>query len=115
MTALGSNCSITAPTIALELTDVRTDQLIAGRPQTGTAELGTIGDVEIGVWEMTEGTMRDVEAEEVFVVLTGRAVVEFDDGTAPLHLQSGDVARLAAGARTVWTVTERLRKVYITA
>ncbi|MGW4095520.1 cupin domain-containing protein [Mycobacterium sp. NPDC004974] len=114
MTALGSNCSVTAGTIALELTDVPTDQLVLGRPQTGSAELGTLGELEIGVWEMTEGTMRDVEAEEVFVVLAGRAVVEFDDGTAPLHLQIGDVARLAAGARTVWTVTERLRKVYVT-
>ncbi|MDH6197340.1 putative cupin superfamily protein [Mycobacterium frederiksbergense] len=114
MTALESNCSITAGTIALEFTDVPNDQLVIGRPQTGTAGLGTLGDVEIGVWEMTEGTMRDVEAEEVFVVLAGRAVVEFEDGAAALHLQAGDVARLAAGARTVWTVTERLRKVYLT-
>jgi uncharacterized protein len=114
VTALGSNCSIATGTIELEMADVPTDQLILGRPRTGSAELGMLGELEIGVWEMTEGTMRDVEAEEVFVVLAGRAVVEFDDGTAALHRQAGDVARLAAGARTVWTVTERLRKVYVT-
>jgi uncharacterized cupin superfamily protein len=62
---------------------------------------------------MTPGVMSDVEADEVFVVLTGSALVEFDDGTTPLHVSSGDVVRLAGGARTVWTVTETLRKVYL--
>ena len=58
--------------------------------------------------------MSDVEADEVFVVLSGAATVEFDDGTASLTLGPGDVVHLAEGARTVWTVTETLRKVYLT-
>jgi uncharacterized cupin superfamily protein len=63
---------------------------------------------------MTPGTMSDVEADEVFVVLSGSATVEFGDDTPALQLGAGDVARLAAGAETVWTVTETLRKVYLT-
>ena len=63
---------------------------------------------------MTAGVMTDVEADEVFVVLSGSATVEFADGTTPLNLGPGDVARLAAGTETVWTVTETLRKVYLT-
>jgi uncharacterized protein len=66
------------------------------------------------VWEMTPGTMTDVEADEIFVVLSGAATVEFADGTAPLQLGAGDVGRLAAGAETTWTVTETLRKIYLT-
>lgn len=31
-----------------------------------------------------------------------------------MTLGPGDVVRLAEGARTVWTVTETLRKVYLT-
>ena len=41
----------------------------------------------IGVWEMSVGAMRDVEADEVFIVL--------------------------AGASTIWTVRQTLRKVYV--
>ena len=88
-------------------------QVVDGRPQTGVGSLGNFAGLEVGVWEMTPGVMRDVEADEVFVVLSGAATVEFADGTAPLTLEPGDVVRLAAGAETVWTVTETLRKVYL--
>jgi uncharacterized cupin superfamily protein len=80
---------------------------------TAVHTLTEFGGLEIGVWEMTPGVMTDVEADEVFVVLSGAATVEFADGTAPLTLGPGDVARLAAGTETVWTVTEALRKVYL--
>ncbi len=93
---------------------VRADQLVDGRPSTGVSPLGEFGGMEVGVWEMTPGVMRDVESDEVFVVLFGSAVIEFDDGTAALSVHAGDVVRLAEGARTVWTVTETLRKVYLT-
>jgi hypothetical protein len=69
--------------------------------------------LEVGVWEMTRGVMRDVEADELFLVISGAAVVEFTDGTAPLRLKPGDVVRLAEGTETVWTVTETLRKIYL--
>ena len=36
------------------------------------------------------------------------------DGTPALQLRAGDVGRLAAGAETTWTVTETLRKIYLT-
>ncbi|MDX1875705.1 cupin domain-containing protein [Mycolicibacterium sp. 120266] len=81
--------------------------------RTAVHTLTEFGGLEIGVWEMTPGVMTDVEADEVFVVLSGAATVEFADGTAPLTLSPGDVVRLAAGTETVWTVTETLRKVYL--
>ena len=46
-------------------------------------------------------------------MLSGRATVAFADGTPPLQLQPGSIARLAAGSATTWTVTETLRKLYI--
>src|SRR4051812_26298090 len=70
--------------------------------------------LEVGVWEMTPGVMTDVEADEVFVVVAGSATVEFGDGSQSLRIGPGDVVRLAAGAETVWTVSETLRKVYLT-
>lgn len=98
----------------LEHEPVPDDQSLGGSPHTGVAELGQFGGLDVGVWEMTPGVMSDVEADEVFVVLAGAATVEFDDDTPPLTLGPGDVVRLAEGARTVWTVTETLRKVYLT-
>ncbi|MBT2483612.1 MULTISPECIES: cupin domain-containing protein [unclassified Microbacterium] len=90
------------------------DEVIAGTPTTATRILSTLGDTEIGVWEMTPGTASDVEADEVFVVLTGRATIAFEDTTLPaIGIGPGSVVRLVEGMRTVWTVTETLRKVYV--
>ena len=63
---------------------------------------------------MTPGAARDVEADEVFVVLSGSATIEFEDGREVL-VQPGDVVTLVQGQRTLWTVTEPLRKVYVAA
>ena len=82
-------------------------------PLTALAELGTFAGLELGVWEMAPGTATDVEADEVFVVIAGRARVDFPDTGRHLELGVGDVVRLTAGDRTVWTVTETLRKVYL--
>ncbi|WGW11287.1 cupin domain-containing protein [Saxibacter everestensis] len=119
------------------------------RPQTAAQDLAEFEGLEVGVWEMTVGTMSDVEADEIFVVLSGRAVVEIVDGEGAgsangstgkgdavsegdttrlaagagpayaegkqtLSLKPGDIVRLAAGTQTWWTVTEPLRKVYLT-
>ena len=55
-------------------------QVVAGAHH-GYAELDVSADGtrELGVWEMTAGAMRDVEADEVFLVIAGRATVEFVD------------------------------------
>ena len=90
------------------------DEVVAGSPTTAVAVLDDTGDREIGIWEMTPGTATDTEADELFVVLSGRATIAFEDPSLPdLSVGPGSVVRLAAGMRTTWTVTETLRKVYI--
>ena len=108
------NTVVRAAAIELDHEPVPTDQSVRGGPTTAATALDEFAGLEIGVWEMTPGVMTDVEAEEVFVVLSGSATVEFGDGTPTLHVGPGDVVRLAAGAETVWTVAETLRKVYLT-
>ena len=99
-----------AASLTLELEPVHADQVLEGAPSAGSVELTDT----IGVWEHTPGTSTDVEIDEVFVVLSGSATVSFDDPSlAPIELRAGSVARLTAGMRTVWTVRETLRKVYI--
>ena len=102
---------------ALDLIIVRepvaADQVVDGAPTTGFTTVTTFGELEVGVWEMTVGAMQDVESDEFFVVIAGRATVTFDADDRVMNLSVGSVARLAAGEHTVWTVTETIRKVYI--
>ena len=93
---------------------VAADQVVDGTPTTGFTTVTTFGELEVGVWEMTDGAMQDVESDEVFVVIAGRATVTFDADDRVMNLSVGSVVRLAAGEHTVWTVTETIRKVYIT-
>ncbi len=92
---------------------------IEGTPSAGSVTLDERNGVEVGVWEMTTGTAADTEIDETFVVLAGAATVRFQEvpglsaPPADLALSPGSVVRLAAGTRSVWTVTETLRKIYI--
>ncbi len=108
-----ANCITRAATLNLMQEPVPADQSLGGAPTTGTTTLGEFAGAEVGVWEMSPGVMRDVEADELFVVLSGSATVDFADGSPRLQLGPGDVVRLAEGAQTVWTVTQTLRKVYL--
>lgn len=101
-----------AHALALDLEPVPADDVVDGAPRTATRPLGELGGVEVGVWEISEGTVRDVEADEIFVVLSGSGSVAFEDGSR-LALGPGSVVRLHEGERTVWEITSRLRKVYV--
>lgn len=96
----------TAGAFAVPVHDVR---LSADTPVTSSMELGE----GRGIWEITPGTVTDVESDEMFVVLSGRATIEVEGG-ATIEIGPGDVCLLADGAKTTWTVHETLRKVYHT-
>jgi len=102
-----------ATALSIDRSPVPAGQVVAGAPSTGSAVLDVLGETEIGVWEMSPGAMRDIEVDEVFLVLSGAATVDFDDDGRSIRLAPGDVVRLTAGMRTVWTVTETLRKLYL--
>lgn len=108
------NSAVHAATVDLRREPVPADQSVSGDPSTGTRALVDFDGLEVGIWEMTPGVMTDVEVEELFIVLAGSATIEFADGTTALTVGAGDVVRLAAGAETTWTVTDTLRKIYLT-
>ena len=95
---------------------VEASLIVAGTPETATLALGTVGGAEVGVWEMTAGGMRDIEVDEIFVVVGGAATVALLSGPRAgetIALRPGVVCRLEAGMSTEWTVPSVLRKVYI--
>ena len=99
-------------TAALTHERLPADAVVAGAPTAAVLALDTVGDAEVGRCEMTAGTARDTEVDEVFVVLSGSGHVTFEDGER-IDLAPGVAVRLTAGERTVWTVTEALRKVWV--
>lgn len=111
---LAMNDTVHAAGVSMPLADVPHQRQTDAPVQAGSVSLGDLDGVEVGIWEMSAGSMRDVEADEFFVVISGNATVEFADGTPTLHLRAGSVARLAEGTHTLWTVTAALRKVYLT-
>lgn len=98
--------------VALVLVPVPPEQVVEGSPLTGSQVLGTLGDRSYGVWEMSPGTMRDVETDEVFIVLAGEGTVQLVDDGVVIPLSSGSVVALSNGMRTIWTVSQTFRKVW---
>jgi uncharacterized cupin superfamily protein len=107
------NTSIDATSVALSLEALPADRVIDGTSRAGATPITSFAGISCGIWEITPGISSDVEVDEMFVVLSGRAVVSFHDGSPDMHLGPGSIARLAAGSNTVWVVTETLRKVYL--
>lgn len=99
-------------TAALEADELDPTDIVQGDPAVSSASLAQLTGSDIGIWQITAGQVTDTEADEVFIVLSGRGQVEFEDGSV-LELQSGTAARLRAGERTTWTITETLRKIYV--
>jgi uncharacterized cupin superfamily protein len=105
--------SLDVSTHPLDHEPLPTDEVVDGSPSAGVAALAALEDADVGLWEMTAGTARDTEEDEVFVVLAGRGTVEFEDGQR-VDLAPGVAVRLRAGERTTWTVTTALRKLWVT-
>ena len=98
--------------VEIPLEPLPPEKLPGGAPRAGVVPLPGVGGLAVGVWEHTAGQSSDVEVDEVFVVLRGRASIEVEGGPA-LEVGPGDLCVLEAGARTRWTVHEDLRKVFV--
>lgn len=110
---------------AEELTsDLYSEELLA--PPTATPISGDIvvrdksylADGERGIysgsWESEPGTSRweFTDRGEVITVVEGRMTVE-EDGKPAVTLTPGDTAYFPVGWKGVWTVHEKLRKIYV--
>ena len=104
---------VAALELAGEAVAVAPADVESGSPVTTTTPLVvTDGPSEVGIWTLEGGSYRDVEVDEVFVVLSGRALLTID-GQPPRDISTGDFVRLHAGERTVWAVETSLRKLYV--
>jgi len=110
----GAKKLASAANAQLGLTALPADQVESGTPETGILELPDFAGMSMGIWEHTEGVSTDTEVDEVFIVISGGATIEFiNDDAPPLDVEPGDIVRLAAGTKTRWIVRDHLRKVYL--
>ncbi|MEU9131582.1 cupin domain-containing protein [Kitasatospora sp. NPDC048540] len=88
-------------------------QIVSGTPEVSGKVLWESPDGRQirGIWQITPGVVTDTEADELFVVVSGRATIAFEGGPV-LEVGPGDLAVLREGDRTTWTVHETLRKAY---
>jgi len=107
-------CRVVSSTVPVTTEPIDSEQVEAGHPRSGFTALHDDDLWSVGVWEHSTGTSTDVEVDEVFVVLAGRATIEIE-GEGALNVGPGDIGILQAGAKTTWTVHEPLRKIYVTA
>jgi uncharacterized protein len=105
--------AVRASDVTLEPESLDPAQIVAGAPETSGAVLSESADGRVvrGVWRCTAGTLTDVEQDELFVVLEGRATIVVESGDT-LEVGPGSVCVLEHGARTTWTVHEPLLKAY---
>ena len=88
-------------------------QIVSGDPVvTGRVLWESADGTQLrGLWQITPGVVTDTEADELFVVVSGRATIEVEGGPV-LEVGPGDACVLREGDRTTWTVHETLRKAY---
>ena len=114
MTRLTSGVATDAAYLPVPYEPVDPAHTVAGSPATRILDLDETSGRTVGLWEHTPGVSRDVESDEVFVVLAGDATIEFDEPSLPpIELRPGSIVRLEEGMRTVWRVRETIRKVFI--
>ena len=113
MTELTPSFTIDPSSVELESWPLEPEQIVSGNPEVSGLVLHTSDDgrVERGIWQHTAGVSTDTEADELFVVLGGRATIAIEGGQK-LEVGPGSLAVLREGDRTTWTVHETLRKVY---
>ncbi|MEV7791983.1 cupin domain-containing protein [Streptomyces sp. NPDC087512] len=101
------------PDAELEPEPLSPEQIVSGTPEvTGKVVWESPDGRQVrGIWQITPGVVTDTEADELFVVLSGSATIEVEDGPT-LKVGPGDLAVLREGDRTTWTVHETLRKAY---
>ncbi|MET7872486.1 cupin domain-containing protein [Streptomyces cyaneofuscatus] len=101
------------PDAELEPEPLDPAQILSGEPVvTGKVLWESADGRQVrGIWQITPGVVTDTEANELFVVVSGRATVVVEDG-ATLEIGPGDACVLREGDRTTWTVHETLRKAY---
>ncbi|MGP3928366.1 hypothetical protein [Nonomuraea sp. KM88] len=79
MLATAGAFSVPVHDVRLTPDELDPGRIVAGAPAASSLELGG----GRGIWDITSGVVTDVETDKIFVVLSGRATIAVEGGTAP--------------------------------
>jgi uncharacterized cupin superfamily protein len=104
---------VDSASLEVKVSPVRSECRVSGVdvPNSGVAQL-PCDFLDCGLWVHSAGKSCDVEADEVFVVLEGCAIVTKKDGSC-MNLKPGSVGVMRAGEATNWNVESPLKKIWI--
>jgi uncharacterized cupin superfamily protein len=105
--------AVRIPDAELEPEPLDPGQIVSGTPEVSGKVLWESEDGRQirGIWQITPGVVTDTEADELFVVVSGRATIAVAGGPT-FDVEPGDACVLREGDETTWTVHETLRKAY---
>ena len=87
------------------------EQVIEGEPQASGTILWKSADGMLanGIWECTPGTFSWVHPNETLVLVDGEVTVTPEGGDS-FTIRPGDVVFFPEGTKSVWQVTQTIRK-----
>lgn len=91
--------------------DLDPSKILEGSPEVSSLLLSQKENVVRGIWQCTTGTVTDVEENEMFTIISGRATVIIENGRT-LEISPGYVGFFEKGAKTTWIIHETLRKTF---
>jgi hypothetical protein len=97
--------------------DRRVQPLATKEPTMFTAPLESVPGLDSGeapTQKVGAGVRHRTENGAPFVILTGRAMIEFDDEDSLVFVRRGSMCRLPTGAATRWTVSEPIEYLPVT-
>ena len=86
--------------------------MVAGAPTTATLPFAEVGGTEVGLWEITAGTSRDIEVDEVFEVPLAFALEPSNLQVHGRRWQGGwrQYYVIPYGPHYIWGATARMLK-----
>ena len=110
---MADSYAVSVASVSLTKDDLDPSKILNGNPEVFSAVMSTSynGHVVRGIWKCTEGTVTDVEQDETFTILEGRATVLIEGGPT-LELRPGVMGELKKGDKTTWIVHETLLKTF---
>src|SRR5689334_19179680 len=89
--------------------------VVEGRPEARAKEIARShdGTMSVVVWSCTNGLFRwDYTVDEMVHIVSGEVFI-LDHANAERRLGPGDTAFFPAGSRSIWRVTQEVRKVAV--
>ena len=88
-------------------------KIVSGNPEVFSKILSTSMNESVirGIWKCTAGVVTDIEEDEMFTIVEGRATVYIEGGPT-LEISPGYVGFFSKGAKTKWVIHEDILKTF---